>query len=163
MNADAFRHLYDYHFAANRKIWDEYIVPLPMEQFTQKVDYSVGSVRNHLVHLMNVDRGWFSDLRDIDNVTSSNPVHYESKEKLRREWDSVEADIRGYLNILQDDMLLKPAFPAGHEDEAFMLWQVLIHVANHGTDHRAQMLAILSAMDVKTDAQDYFFFIKGNL
>ena len=40
MNADAFRHSYNYHFVANRKIWDRYVAPLLEEQFTQKVDYS---------------------------------------------------------------------------------------------------------------------------
>ena len=28
MNADAFRHFYDYHIAENRKIWDSYVTPL---------------------------------------------------------------------------------------------------------------------------------------
>jgi uncharacterized damage-inducible protein DinB len=37
---------------------------------------------------------------------------------------------------------------------------VLIHVANHGTDHRAQLLALLNQLGVKTFPQDYFFFIK---
>jgi uncharacterized damage-inducible protein DinB len=46
MNADAFRHFYDYHFTENRRIWDRYVVPLPHEQFIQDVDYSHGSVRN---------------------------------------------------------------------------------------------------------------------
>ena len=35
MNANAFRHFYEYHFAENRKIWDRYITPLSQEQFTQ--------------------------------------------------------------------------------------------------------------------------------
>jgi hypothetical protein len=44
MNANAFRHFYDYHFAENCKIWVSYITPLTQEQFTQDVDYSQGSV-----------------------------------------------------------------------------------------------------------------------
>ena len=56
MNADAFRHFYNYHFAENRKIWDEYILPLSQEQFIQKVSYSHGSVRNHIIHLINADQ-----------------------------------------------------------------------------------------------------------
>ena len=39
MNANAFRHFYDYHFAENRKIWDRYVTPLSYEKFTQHVDY----------------------------------------------------------------------------------------------------------------------------
>lgn len=46
MNADAFRHIYEYHFAQNRKIWDAHITPLSPERFTQDVKYSHGSVRD---------------------------------------------------------------------------------------------------------------------
>ena len=55
MNANAFRHFYDYHFAENRKIWDAYVTSLAHEQFTQGVDYSHGSVRDQIVHLMSTD------------------------------------------------------------------------------------------------------------
>ena len=33
MNADAFRHFYEYHFAENRMIWERYIAQLSDEQF----------------------------------------------------------------------------------------------------------------------------------
>ena len=75
MNANAFRHFYDYHFTENRKIWDSYITPLPHEQFTQDVDYSRGSVRNQIVHLMSVDGTWFSGLRSVEIPESLNPAN----------------------------------------------------------------------------------------
>jgi hypothetical protein len=40
MNTNAFRHLYDYHFAENRKIWDKYISSLTQEQFTKEMNYA---------------------------------------------------------------------------------------------------------------------------
>ena len=66
MNANAFRYSYDYHFTENRKIWESYVSPLSHEQFTQHVDYSHGSVRNQIVHLMSVDDTWFSGLRGVE-------------------------------------------------------------------------------------------------
>jgi len=60
MNANAFRHFYNYHFSENRSLWDRYITPLSQEQFTQAANYSHGSVRDQIVHLMNVDEIWFS-------------------------------------------------------------------------------------------------------
>ena len=66
MNADAFRYFYNYHFAENRKIWEQYIVSLPQEQFTQHVAYSTGSIRDHVVHMISVDETWFSDLRGVE-------------------------------------------------------------------------------------------------
>jgi uncharacterized damage-inducible protein DinB len=37
-------------------------------------------------------------------------------------------------------------------------WQVLLHVANHGTDHRAQLLRLLNDLGVRTVAQDDIFY-----
>jgi uncharacterized damage-inducible protein DinB len=61
MNADAFRHFYDYHFSENRKLWDSYVNQLSDEQFTQAVDYSRGSVRDQIVHLMSCDDYYYNE------------------------------------------------------------------------------------------------------
>jgi len=162
MNADAFRHLYDYHFTANGKLWDSWVMSMPQEQFVQKIDYSVGSVRNHIIHLINVDKGWFSDLRGVENSDRLNPVHLVDREEIRTQWDKVEQDMLDYLATIDDDMLFtKPL--SGSPENVMTLWQVLLHVANHGTDHRAQLLRILHDMGMKTDAQDYYFHIMGKL
>ena len=62
LTADAIRHFYEYNFTINRKIWDQCVMQLTDEQFTQAVDYSIGSVRNHVVHMLDVDDNWFSGL-----------------------------------------------------------------------------------------------------
>lgn len=158
MNADAFRQLYAYHFSENRKIWDSYIMPLTDDQFTQKIDYSLGSVRNHVVHLMSVDDAWFSGLRGVDVPHHLNAVHFAKKAKIRTYWDGVEARMREYLAMLTDAMLFTNPFPDG-EDENLILWQVLLHVVNHATDHRAQLLRIIHDLGVKTGPQDYIFYV----
>ncbi len=157
MNANAFRDLYAYHFAANRKVWDEYIVPLRQEQFVQPVQYSIGSVRNHIVDLMSVDDSWFAGLRGVDEPGFLNPVRFASREKIRTHWDSVEQNMQTYLSTLQDSSLITQPFLEYDEDPIY-LWQVLFHVVNRGTDHRAQMLRILHDFGVETDAPDYVFF-----
>jgi uncharacterized damage-inducible protein DinB len=35
---------------------------------------------------------------------------------------------------------------------------VLLQVANHGTDHRAQVLRLLKDLGIKTVSQDYIFY-----
>ena len=157
MNASAFCHLYDYHFAENRKMWNAYIMPLSQEQFTHHVDYSIGSVRNHIVHLMSVDHAWFSELRGNEPTDHLDPTRFEDRERIRAHWDNVEQMMRAYLANLRDEMLFEKPFPEG-EDQDLLLWQVLLHVANHGTDHRAQLLRILNDLGVKTSAQDYIFY-----
>ena len=161
MNADAFRRLYDYHFTENRKIWNEYIVPLTQEQFTQPVAYSIGSVRNQIVHLINVEDIWFSQIRGIEEPPSFSLDDVDDRETIRKQADAVERDIRQYLEGLRDDMLFQKPFAEG-EDKDLILWQVLLHVVNHGTDHRAQLLRLLNDLGVQTKYQDYIFYTYAN-
>jgi uncharacterized damage-inducible protein DinB len=161
MNADAFRHFFEYHFTENRKTWDKYITSLSYEQFTQNVDYSHGSVRNQIIHLMSVDELWFSELQGVEISEFNNPANIDDRKIIREHWDSVVQNMRDYLAELQDDMLFKKPITQ-EEDKDLIVWQVLLHVAIHGTDHRAQLLRILHDMGVKTESQDYIFFVYNN-
>jgi len=158
MNADAFRHFYGYHFSENRNVWDTYITSLSDEQFTRDVSYSAGSVRNQVVHLMSVDDTWFSGLRGVEIPASLDPAATAGRNSIRAHWDAVEQRMRDYLAGLRDDMLFEKPFAEG-EDKDLLLWQVLLHVGNHGTDHRAQLLRLLNDLGVKTVAQDYKFYV----
>ncbi len=157
MNADMFRGLYDYHFALNRKLWDECIVPLTDEQFARKVEYSVGSARNHVIHMLNINDRWFSGLRGEAIPDFANFETYSDRAMIREKWDAVEARMQAYLKDLRDDDLMsQPFMTPGNDPTA--LWQVLQHVVIHGADHRAQLLRILSELDVKTFPQDYIIY-----
>jgi uncharacterized damage-inducible protein DinB len=164
MNADAFRHFYNYHFAENRKIWDTHITSLSHEQFTQNVDYSIGSIQNHVVHLMSVDNAWFSGLRGVAIPKSLDPADFDDRNLIRAQWDTVEQDMCEYLANLRDDMLFEKPFAHDEDDpdKDLILWQVLIHVVNHGTDHRAQLLRLLNDVGAKTGPQDYVFYAYEN-
>ena len=69
--------------------------------------------------------------------------------------------MRCYLAELRDEMLFDQ--PLAGEDKDLILWQVLLHVANHGTDHRAQLLRQLNDLGVKTEYQDYIFYVYEKL
>lgn len=161
MNANSFRQFYDYHFAENRKLWDRYIAQLSEEQFTQHRTYSHGSVRDQIIHLMSVDEAWFSDLRGVEISEAMNPAALHDRDDIRTYWDKVEQNMRSYLAELQDDMLFDQ--PLEGEDKDLILWQVLLHVVNHGTDHRAQILRLLNDLGVETNYQDYIFYVYENL
>lgn len=159
MHAQALRHFFAYHFAENRKIWDAYIAPLSLEQFTQAANYSQGSVCEQIRHLIGVDEAWFGDLgaKIPELVAAAEP---DERPRLRAHWDHVEQGMRDYLAQLRDEQLAEK--PLQGEDKDLRLWQVLLHVVNHGTDHRAQLLRLLNDLGVKTKSQDYIFYVYEN-
>ena len=59
-----------------------------------------------------------------------------------------------YLAQLQDDMLFDKPIQEPEEDKNLIVSQALLHVVNHGTDHRAQVLRLLNDLGVKTAYQD---------
>jgi uncharacterized damage-inducible protein DinB len=161
MNADAFRHFYNYHFAENRKIW-EHVASLTFEQFTQAVDYSRGSVRSQLVHLIDAEDMWISELRGTQPSEPLPDSDVDDRAVIRVLWDKVEKNTRAYLADLQDDMLFSKPIKEPEEDKDLVVWQVLLHVANHATDHRAQLLRALHDLGVETKYQDYIFYVYEN-
>ena len=160
MNADALRHFFEYHFSQNRMIWNACIVPLSDEQFVQSAEYSVGSIRNQIVHMMNVDEGWFSDLDSPGMPQWDITDTMNDRGTIRAHWDGVEQSMRQYLIDLTDDRLFDK--PLQGEDENLLRWQILLHVVNHGTDHRAQLLRLLHDAGIDTMPQDYVFYVYDN-
>jgi uncharacterized damage-inducible protein DinB len=159
MNAQAFRHLFTYHFAENRKIWDTHVMQLAYEQFTRPVNYSHGSVRDQITHLIDVDDVWFSELHGIAPLEPLPSATGDDRAAIRANWDRVEQRMRAYLAALQDDMLFSTPITEPEEDKDLIVWQVLLHVVNHGTDHRAQILRQLHDLGRKTTSQDYIFYV----
>jgi uncharacterized damage-inducible protein DinB len=156
MDVAAFRHFYAYHFAENRKIW-EACAGLSDVQFDQPVDYAHGSVRAQLAHLIGCDEAWFSDLSGQRIADSQDPDEIHDRAALRAYGERVEALVRAYLAGLTGEMLTTQ--PLEGEDQDLYVWQVLLHVVNHGTDHRAQLLRSLYDLGVQTGPQDYIFYV----
>lgn len=158
MDASAFRQLYDYHFSENRKIWDRYVASLDNTQFTQDVGYSYGSVREQVIHMIDADDIWFSEISAVEPLEPFHPANNDDRELIRIHWDNVEQKMRTYLSKLRDDALFDKPITEPEEDNNLMVWQVLIHVVNHGTDHRAQLLRLLSDLGLETTSQDFIFY-----
>ena len=156
MFADAVRHLFDYHFAENRTAWDA-AATLSDDDFAREAGYSHGSVRNQVVHLMDVDEAWFGDLGAV-TLPEGPGSDTLDRPGIRARWDEIERQQRAWLASLTDEALGRKPIAEG-EDKDLLLWQILLHVANHGTDHRAQLLRLLNDLGVETTSQDYIFYV----
>ncbi len=160
MNANAIRQLFDYHFSENHRLVEEYAIQLAPGQFTQPVAYSHGCVRDQIFRLISVDEAWFSDLRGEQIPNTSDADDYPDLGSLQEKWNQVESKMRDYLKNVSDDSLMDK--PLEDEDQDLFLWQVLVHVVNHGTDHRAQILRVLHDLGIKTQSQDFIFYVVDN-
>ncbi|MEZ4669521.1 MAG: DinB family protein [Anaerolineae bacterium] len=164
-----FQRLFDYNYWMNRTIWEKCVLPLTDEQYTQYNDYSKGSVHRQLVHMMAVEQLWLSRLHGVNPNALPKPDEYPTRDLLRARWDKVERDWRTYLHGLTEADLQRYIeyqyiVKAGEitEQRHMLLWEILVQTVNHGTDHRAQLLAAIHRAGGATLEQDYTLFATAN-
>ena len=144
-----------YHYAMTRRVWDS-IAQLSEGQFLADEAYSRGSIRNLMVHLANSDRRWLAGLKNLPDVGSLKFEDYPTRDAARALFEQVAKDVTEYVDTLTEAELEEiPNVMSGPR------WQALLHIVNHGTDHRAIVLERLHALGAPTFDQDLILWLWG--
>lgn len=155
-NSEIIRIMLDYNYTFHRRVWDS-IMTLTDAQFITDLPYSHGSIRNHMVHLANVDSSWLRGLQEVPDARSHRvkPEDYTTRESVRALCEAAAEKVQTFAAALDDTALeYQP------KEMPINTWQVLLHLVNHGTDHRGQVLRALHDFGAPTFDQDlvYYFF-----
>ncbi|MBE2236544.1 MAG: DinB family protein [Caldilineaceae bacterium] len=149
MNLADLMTLYNYNYWANRRILQA-ADGLTVEQFVAPHDLSWGSIRDVLVHTLGAE--WIWRIRCQEGRSPSamlNPAQFPTLDALTAQWAEEESAMRGYLASLEEAALSQPLayVSTGGRPFSSTLWHILVHVVNHGTQHRAEVAHILTQLD----------------
>ena len=154
--------LFDYHYGMFESIW-ALAQQLTRAQFVADNGYSLGSVRNHLVHCMNVDDRWLARLQETTLPEVLDEETFPDVASIRPEWDAVRERVLAYVaNLTPAELEASVSVAiAGRysEPQRCRRWEALLHMVNHGTDHRAQILARLHELGAPTLEQDLMLYL----
>jgi uncharacterized damage-inducible protein DinB len=161
MKPNEMKTIFEYHFWAFERVWES-ICQISDEQFVEQIDYSTGSIRNIVAHIMSANRNWMGRLQDAE-LPRLTYEEFVSLSQTKAKWDELRTEFMDYLDSLTEEQLEETVnweLPARGLKFRTSRWQILLHVANHATDHRAQVLAILHYhFHAKTVEQDMIFHI----
>jgi uncharacterized damage-inducible protein DinB len=104
------RTLIAYNCALHRRLWDS-IDTLSKAQFQREMNYSHGSLHNHMLHIASVDRRWLHGLKELPDVGHLQPQEYASSESVHILFDAVMKDVTEYVSGLTEAEIEKT--PAG--------------------------------------------------
>lgn len=155
------RTLFDYNLWAHERVWPG-ILTLDDEQFARPFDYSLGSVRAQMVHVLSVDNRWLARVAGQPAPDRLDPDAYPSAAALRADWVRMTADQRRVVEALSDAQManmISYDMPQRGGMKHTPRWQILAHVVNHGTDHRAQILSLLYQLGAPTVEQDLILYL----
>lgn len=150
---ETIRTLIEYHLATTRRVWDS-VDQIGDEQFLAEDGYSRGSIRNLMVHITSTDRRWLAGLKDLPDVSHLNPEDYPTRAAARALFEEVAADLNAFASALTVADL-----EANAANIPNPRWQVLHHMVNHGTDHRATVLQKLHEYGAPTFGQDFILWL----
>jgi uncharacterized damage-inducible protein DinB len=154
--------LFEYTYWAFDRVWQS-ILQLSDDQFISDLKYSSGSIRDQVLHLISGQQRWVDRMNGDEPSAYLNNEEFVTKKAVRKIWDQSKKEFLGYLNSLDPSQLdeyveyeiksrgIQARTPRG---------EILLHLANHATDHRAQILTILSLhFGIETPEQDMILYV----
>jgi uncharacterized damage-inducible protein DinB len=112
------------------------------------------SIRGTLVHVVEAQRHWLNwwsgveaDWRMARRRARLDPAAFPDPASLRPACDEIDRDLRAFLATLSEtdlERVFVSQLPDGRELRP-VLWEMMLHVANHGTQHRSEAALMLTA------------------
>jgi uncharacterized damage-inducible protein DinB len=163
MNRDAIALLFDYNYWANGRILDA-AGRLTEEQYDAAVPgLSMGNIQATLSHMLAAEQIWRR--RCLEGVSPTRLLQagdYPTLDSLRQVWDEEEAAMRSGITALTDEILAGSLAyrTTGGKPMAETLWKILIHLVNHGTQHRAEAAVALTAFGHSPGDVDLIVYLR---
>jgi len=164
MNKQNALRLFDYNVWANHKVWN-FVLALSEEQFKRPSDYSIGSVHQQVVHVMDAEAVWLARIRGAAPEIFHDAEVFPTRESIRARWDTVEAAWHSYLDgLLDGDLQGTAEYISRTTGKQYRtpVWESVMQIINHSTDHRSQILALIHQLGGETGPHDFIFYTWEN-
>lgn len=137
MQADEVRFLYAYDRWATRRVLAvlDDLDPATWGRTGVVGERGLGAI---LVHHLGASQRWRHGFQGTGEEPRPEAEPLPTVDELRERWDAEWAATDEWLATVADDFVR-------YVHEGVPVWQMLVHVVNHGTQHRAEAAALLTA------------------
>jgi uncharacterized damage-inducible protein DinB len=145
---------------ASRKLV-EAAANLTPEERTRAMGVSHESLQKTLAHIYFADSVWYT--RTVDSARPvPNPKELPSMETFTAEWSALQSNWEKWAGGLSDADLERIAQYKLLDGTPYEtpVWQILMHVVNHATLHRGQVMAMLRQLGTKPPPTDIIYYYR---
>lgn len=118
------------------------------------------SVLGTLAHVYAADRVWLGRIYGNPPTRFLDPEVDVKMEVLQKEWPALLQRWQKWSNALQDGSASATYKDLQGKEQSTPLWQIVMHVVNHGTHHRGQAVAMIRGMGHTPPALDLIRFYR---
>ena len=152
-----------YHRWATSQVLQE-TAPLPSEQLVKDFKGSFHSIYETLIHLFQADSIWLDRLEGRPTGTLADYAAPGCTFELRDAWLGVLDRMVNWAEGLNEaDWSRETSYKtlAGMSYNT-AVWQIVLHIVNHGSHHRGQIASMLRQLGIKPVNLDLIGFYRGN-
>jgi uncharacterized damage-inducible protein DinB len=133
---------------------------LTREQFVDIVPSSFPSVRDTLVHILWAEWVWLQRWNGTSPRTAFEPKDFPAAEAVASRWAKVHAGQADFLRSLAERDLARIVRYVNLRGETweYALWKQLLHVVNHSSYHRGQLVTMLRQLGAAPPSTDLLVF-----
>jgi uncharacterized damage-inducible protein DinB len=123
----------------------------------------LGSLRQILVHALSAEWIWRSRLEGGSPRAHLDPASLPTLAAIRARWAEETTALRACIAGLDAAALAAelPYQTIGGTPQRTPHWQILVHLANHGTQHRSEAAALLTALGHSPGDLDMIVFFRA--
>jgi uncharacterized damage-inducible protein DinB len=164
MNCENIQLLFAYNTWANNRILAAAAGLSEAEYAADVPGLSHGSIQATFVHALGAEIIWRRRcLEGVSPAALLQAAEVPTFAALRRRWAAEDATLREGLARLTDEALAAPLAYRTTRGTPMVdtLWQVLAHVVNHGTQHRAEAAVALTAFGRSPGDVDLIVYLRA--
>ncbi len=161
MNTKDIQLLYRYNSWANARILTA-ASNVTQEQFVAPAEHPHNDLRHALTHTLFAEWLWRNRWMGQSQPVSFLSEDFPTFKALRSRWTEEEKVLNDFVASLSDEKLNSTFQYKTTKGKAFenILWQVMVHVVNHGTQHRSETAAILTELGHSPGDIDLIVFLR---
>ena len=160
MNKQDILLLYKYNQWANALILNA-AANVTQEEYLAPASFPYGGLRGTLVHTLFAEWVWRRRWEGVSPTKRFKPEDFPTFESLRARWAEEEKALMSFVEGVTDEKLeskFKYNSIDGEPHER-ILWQVMAHMVNHGTQHRTEAAAMLTDLGHSPGDIDLIVFL----
>ncbi|MGA3314924.1 MAG: DinB family protein [Candidatus Korobacteraceae bacterium] len=147
MTVDVLRHHLNYTAWASSRLV-EAASALNQQELTRDFATADHNVLGTLVHVYAADRLWLGRVEGDPPAPFIVPEQDMNLAVLRSDWPALLERWKRWAALLTEDSIHRDISYKSAKGDAFVtpIWQIVLHVVNHGTHHRGQASGFMRAM-----------------
>ena len=160
MNLQDIQLIYEYNYWASGKILTS-ASKVKQEQFLAPASFPYGGLRGTILHILDAEYGWRGLFESNVFSTELKADAFSTFQSVENKFHEEEKSMRAYLNRLTDEDMtshMKYITDEGLTRDR-ILWHCLLHVVNHGTQHRSEAAALLTDFGNSPGDLDFTAFL----